>query len=515
MSVVLSLLVILLLPCMVFADDKEYSVEYAEFIADIQENGDAIITEKWTVDFKKGDFTRFYKDIYKMTTELEQFDDIEVIGATINGKDAEATWSIDRVDYHYFFEKNQSSDTDTIHWFLHAKNETVRYEIQYVLKGVVKETDDDMALFCYRFIGKNFPVTVKTTSTTIIAPNNSPIDVRYSATNDYYTGRNGITFNTGAVKGMLKYNVCMDSRAFYGLKYVPLDTIKKNEKKDPLTEDDIFGFIAKGCLGTLFGGIVLLISKAIYNSRRIKRMYKNNPDFLNEIVEKYERYNISTLLLAKISKVSIEAHWTVLFDIALLDMVRRGKAEICSDYFAIHQGVGVPDRYDLVFENILKHHIELCSMDGKEVFRFDALTAVLQDSKRRTAFEHEIRNMYRNYYAEELRSERVKQVIDYLGKKNIKKDMMLFKHAVKYLNIHMDGGSCFSYADRNKTITYYIIAQYIFGYKKNAELNAEEYGYDSYFYYVDNTIYYSSSGSGCSSCSSCSSCSGCGGGGAD
>lgn len=139
----------------VSATDKEYNISNAVFTAELQENGDAIITEYWTVNYTKGDFTKFYKDIYTNLPILEQFDDIEVMSCLINGTDAIATNNTtERKENTYYFEKN--SDTDTIHWFKPASNETIiHYEIKYKLTNVVKQVDNN-ALFCYRFIGANF-----------------------------------------------------------------------------------------------------------------------------------------------------------------------------------------------------------------------------------------------------------------------------------------------------------------------------------------------------------------------
>lgn len=51
---------ILLIP--IKAEAKDYSIDEADFYVDIQENGDAVVTEKWSLDFD-GQYSRFYKDI--------------------------------------------------------------------------------------------------------------------------------------------------------------------------------------------------------------------------------------------------------------------------------------------------------------------------------------------------------------------------------------------------------------------------------------------------------------------
>ena len=107
--------ILCLLPCIrAVAEEKSYSVDSAEFDVDIEENGDAHISETWTVTYSKGNFSRFYRDIYKDVKAVEKFDAVNLESCTINGKDCTGTDSIDRIDYHYFYEENSHSDRATM-----------------------------------------------------------------------------------------------------------------------------------------------------------------------------------------------------------------------------------------------------------------------------------------------------------------------------------------------------------------------------------------------------------------
>ena len=117
-----------IVPLTASAEEKSYRVDAADFDIILSENGDATVTETWTVTYTSGSFTRFYKDIFDPGNQLEYFPEINVIGAHINGTEATATDSIDRIDYHYFFEKS-SEQMYTIHWFKRALGETVEYDI--------------------------------------------------------------------------------------------------------------------------------------------------------------------------------------------------------------------------------------------------------------------------------------------------------------------------------------------------------------------------------------------------
>ena len=107
-SLFLAIFIIFIFRLNVFANDKEYNVPNAEFNVYLQENGDAIVQEIWTVNYTKGSFTRFYKDFYKDVTPVEKFDDIKVLNCLINGEYAtEVNDTNIRNDYTYCFEHSK------------------------------------------------------------------------------------------------------------------------------------------------------------------------------------------------------------------------------------------------------------------------------------------------------------------------------------------------------------------------------------------------------------------------
>ena len=160
---VLSVMILSLNSLSAFSDDKEYEVRGAEFHVSFTENGDAIICEKWEVEFLRGQFSRFYKDIYNADNKLEYIQDIEVLDVKINDNEAAQQFSADRKDGRYFFEV--SSDRYTVNWFQHAKDETVKYEITYKRENAVQINENNRAVFAFRLIGQNFPQTVGSVKT--------------------------------------------------------------------------------------------------------------------------------------------------------------------------------------------------------------------------------------------------------------------------------------------------------------------------------------------------------------
>ena len=214
------MVVFLMHPVRVYADDKEYKVDSAEFEVEYEPDGTAVITEKWAVTYISGNFTRFYKDINNPENNLEHFDRVELISCSVDGREAEASSSIDRVDYHYFYEKNSSRTSDTIHWFLHSSNQTVHYEVKYKIFNSVKLDKHDNAVFCYRFIGDSFPKTVGRTLIKARIPGNTDNVNITCSDGDYFFDGNILTTEAENVSGILKLRVEMDSSEFTGLSRV-------------------------------------------------------------------------------------------------------------------------------------------------------------------------------------------------------------------------------------------------------------------------------------------------------
>ena len=131
-------------PIKAHAEEKVYNVNYAEFDITLSETGTATVTEHWNVTYSSGNFTRFYKDIFIPGNQLEYFSEINVLDCNIDGQKATATTSLDRIDYHYFFELG-SSQLITVHWFKAAHDQMVDYDITYEIPNAVKLDENDEA----------------------------------------------------------------------------------------------------------------------------------------------------------------------------------------------------------------------------------------------------------------------------------------------------------------------------------------------------------------------------------
>ena len=116
-------------------------------------------------------------------------------------------------------------------WYYHAEKETVVYQVKYTIKDVVKETDNNVALFCYRYVGKNFDKRVDHIKVKITAPGACKMELRYGEASAE-DGGDYILLTDDYVNGMVKYNVALPADLFDGLTFIPLEDLKKDEQKN-------------------------------------------------------------------------------------------------------------------------------------------------------------------------------------------------------------------------------------------------------------------------------------------
>ena len=150
----------------------------ADFEVEIKNDGTVHVTENWEVSYTRGDFTRFYKDIYRTVPTEETFNlDEDSMKVSIDGKEcAPAYNTTDRENYTFYLEK--SFEEYTVHCFLASSHVNRKYQISYTIKDAVKIVDGEYYLVTFRMIGANFPKTVRHVSALYTAPEGSTVEVR-------------------------------------------------------------------------------------------------------------------------------------------------------------------------------------------------------------------------------------------------------------------------------------------------------------------------------------------------
>lgn len=507
------LLCLCALACLLFsvkgyADSKEYRVDSADFYVELKENGNAVITERWEVSFLKGDFSRFYKDIYKNVTSLEQFSGVDILGAEINGAECERTDSLDRVDYHYWYEENRNQDT--IHWFFHAKNQRVSYQITYELKGLVKETDDHIALLSYRFIGRNFPETVQHTTVRIAPPGQAAIHVRYSKADKVDTGEGSVSFSKRKVSGALRYSIAMDASYFEGLTYVPLKTIQSEERKAAVSS----AFLSIADWKVWFIILLLIIFVPLWIIERIitlhqrivyRKALKQNPDYFRDLENELAQGGIHPLVIAVLAGKFISP--VSAFIIALLDLCRRQKCYINKEQVFIPQDDEDLSEIDQKIIGLMVKAFGSKTSGHDYLFMLSDICPLLSKEEGESEFEQQMKLIWRQFYKDVWK-----------GRKALSGLQKKIGPLETYYAKSPKAGTyeCFSLVERTHYIGYLPVLGIAYAKPERAE---EKAGRDNQLYYfcyhLDNMVYREIRNAKNKSRSSGGGCSGCGGGGAD
>ena len=85
---------------LVKAEEKEYDISSVNFDVTLNRDGSADVIEEWTVTYRTGEFSRFYKEIYKDVTKLEEYDNIFFKNFWINNTLCELVYDTDTKNFN-------------------------------------------------------------------------------------------------------------------------------------------------------------------------------------------------------------------------------------------------------------------------------------------------------------------------------------------------------------------------------------------------------------------------------
>lgn len=245
--------------------NKQYIIKSADFKVQLLEYGDATITETWTVDFTTGNFSRFYVERSLGVPKEEKFSDIIYHSFTINGQKCIPNYSSNQVPSTYSVTTNNNFETYT--WYVDSKNGDVVFETQYTLQNVVKDTEDDYALFSYHFIDKNFKQKIQNLSIAIYPPHECNIQVREGAKYNLAISSDSIMFSQDNSKEIVKISIAMPKEIF-------LDTIASIS--DIKLQSDFSGNSEASKKGINFFTYIILILLLLYIFRNIIQSFVHN-----------------------------------------------------------------------------------------------------------------------------------------------------------------------------------------------------------------------------------------------
>ncbi len=528
----LTLLCIFSLNFVVFGEVKEYSFDKVDYIVKLNSDGSADVTEKWVVNYKKGEFTRLYKNIFLDLPKEEQFR-IDNWSVKIDGIPCMYTDDIEnRPDYHFGLIENGSILTYEVYAL--SKNQTRTYEISYTLYDVVKNVGDEFYLFTYRYLPNDYKNNIGLMNITILLPENSQSEVLYKTKGRILETEisNKICIEAKNVSDMYKVKVKINTDGFT---YISASSFIDNSDLNSDVNSDLnigfnmvffviinaiisfisfllhsiyikkqnFLYFSMICLFSvmhlagLLGSIIVLISTV--KTISIKNKVLKNPNIIMEKINKWVPKKMSYITF--ISKFAKNKY--LLFMIYLAELNQQRFIYFSDDYKYIYFPCNIDKNNPYIdILMVLENCKDTCLKKGLNV-------------KVEKSYWKLSANRLKEYF---LSVDAYKEVSKAVMKDNgyfsidFKKDIDFIRKGIEFLNkskrVELE-----DIINNNVNIldliSFVLNEKGVKGKKGNSYIYTDM-CYNGYDYYVTETSKSSSNGS-CSSCSSCSSCGGCGG----
>lgn len=296
-AITLAILTWLLIPLK--AEARSYNIDKAQFDINIISNGDALVTETWTLDYT-GEYSRFYKEFNQLDiTNIEKCEML-LSSVKINGIETSQIWEApsNRVDNTYYIEPTPKGVQ--LNMYKNANNEVITYEMTYILKGIVKGIENGDAILCYRLIGQNFEANTDSVEINISGAGLKPeLDIRnITNTSNYRTSkmynRYKISIDGHESYQLLKLNIGLNKEAFTNLEtlsVIDLEKSLKNENKNIFVWIVTIAFMLCMASPFIYLGVEIVkiladVVKNVAKNTKYKLKTKKNPRYMNECFDK-------------------------------------------------------------------------------------------------------------------------------------------------------------------------------------------------------------------------------------
>ena len=383
MIITVMISVLFIRPAVVHAAEKEYRVDAADFTVAFSETGEAEIKEHWIVTYENGDFTRFYKDIFNASNQLEYISDVKIAEVSINGVKCEQSQSLDRVNNHFFFEA--LDDRFTVHWFKAAHNETVEYDILYSIPNAVKLDENNRAEFCYRLIGENFPKTVGNVSAVVYFPKKDDTVTCSISQGEYDINSDAVYLNAGNVSGMYKLRLNMSPEGFVDLTKIIDVSVPENVQRAVDDSDSDVWFIIIVVIVILVvivkcGFYVIIIVDEL-KSGKAKKYAKNNSKCFKKAADDIEASGIPLVwyLFSPFKRGLSSSNYDLLLYAGIFDLCGKGYMEVSPKGLILKEGSGmvctdeVQNKMNDEFINLLSRLFTISRTEDGSVFLYETL----------------------------------------------------------------------------------------------------------------------------------------------
>ena len=493
----------------VFAVEKEYTIDSASFSIDIDEQGDAYVSEHWTVNYKKGAFSRFYKNIYLQVPNDEKFQ-IEFTSILVDGR--ECTYTNDtneRIDYTYSIV--ETSNTIRYEIYMNSEDVVREFTVNYVLSDVVKNVNNEYYLFKFRLLPQGFQETIKRTNVSVTLPDDNfeILDSNINQGSAYI--EDGILISSdNNVNDLYKVGITFDGNMKDS---VYISSTNSNTATNIITVLDDFPTLFMFATTLLFFASICAVAQEIKKNKELHAMLQNNPYLMDTLYKKW----VPTYFTPAEFSCYLTKNYCLNYLICLAELTHSGIVQ----FDATFQFVYYSRRADT--SNPIIAILEKCRKYGERKHMLSWQDNMDLDYWRLPV--HCIKKGFNKYYNDI--SKIIRRNTDIMTRKMIKnkrlykefnKDIGLMKAIARYHAKYNKATTVelsdviLHYFDPSPYIPYYCFQPM----KRNNIQYDNSYvltdiAMEIYRAHIGSSDNTSSSGSSCSSCGGCSGCGGCGG----
>lgn len=320
----LSLLTLCLMPSTAYGASA-YSVEKVEVSVDLRSDGNALVTEEWTVNVGEDCNESFVRNIVISDDNFERIAGVSDLSVSLDGNICmEEAGDVLREGTYFYTE---SENMYSVNWYIPQPGKHV-FALRYMQSDAVKIYNDRAYYyFCAADDGKNIVcrnVTVKINTPAECFAENFEIVESGSLAGEKSDGR--VTFFASNTAGAIKAGVAMPQELFDATGLV-------------LIEDDNRGQIAAIVVFSVAAVAVIVLS--VYFSLNYKKLLRKSREkycskkILDEPMEKLQRRIFESISPAQLLNTVLEGipDESDYFTVTVLDLYQRGYITASSDGF--------------------------------------------------------------------------------------------------------------------------------------------------------------------------------------
>ena len=324
--IMIMLLSVFIMPTAAFGASSTYTVDKVDFNVELSSDGNALVSEEWTVTVPEGCQECFGRDIMIIDDNLERISGISDLSVSVDGNICtEETGDVLRKGTYFYTE---TEDSYSVSWYIPEAGTHV-FSVRYIQSDAVKLYKNKAYFYCRavnegsELICRN--VTVKITTPSECFAENFEIVEAGSLAGE--KADSGVTFSASNTAGLVKVGIAMPSDVFD----TSALTVIIDDDRAEIAVSAVLGVIL--VLLAIYGILFALKYKKILRTRREKQCKKR---VLDEPVERVQRAVFDKMSPACVLNTVLPAlpDESDFFTVTALELFLRGYISVSADGFS-------------------------------------------------------------------------------------------------------------------------------------------------------------------------------------